>query len=171
MKKLLAVLFVLCLVVSSAMAEADVAEVNWADYAAYAEALGGESVKLGDTGLQMLIPDGFTALEAEGLAACYTTADGSIVVSVVSAPAGNDTLESIMADAEANGATVASITVLNGKRALGFNAVIEEKPTLSIVVDTEDGNLTSVSFTFVEDEEGLNRQIAGLMSMSIQPAQ
>ena len=175
MKKLVAVLMILCLAVSAAAVFAEDAEPNivqWSDYAADAAGIEGEFAHISSTGLIMFIPAEFKDSEISEEA----LAGGKIMVlkteneerAVVSAQVIEYDVETFLGSIVNEGVTVWH-TILNGLNCYQFNLDTLGVVTSCIVYSTEQGGSLIFSFTLSDEEPYAS--MYKVMAASIQPAE
>ena len=143
MKKLIAVLALLCVMAMpfSVMAEAaQVLEINWADVEAAAAEIPASFVTLEDVGVKFWLPDAFKAIEfgedeaALGYLAQYATEDGAGVIAVTYAEfegGSNAFIESM----KAAGASDVEEAVVNGLYAVSYSMAESDIVVTAIMSD------------------------------------
>ena len=174
MKKFIALVLAMLLCCSCAFAE----ELPvFAFDPASVEGMDGGFVAIGDTGLQMYIPNEFVAFEpsendvANGVLAIMGREDGSLMLTIsmagVADAEGNliTDLETLRDFYTANGAVGAEIVDLNGYMALSYG-MEQPVPTNGIVVMFEGGIVVAFNVNFAEGtDENLN--LTAIMLSSI----
>ncbi len=174
MKKLIAVLALLCVMAMpfSVMAEAaQVLEVNWADVEAAVAEIPGSFVTLEEAGVKFWLPDAFKAVEfdeelaAQGYLAQYATEDGSGVFAVTYAEfeGGSDAFIESM---KAAGASDVEEVVVNGMYAVSYDVAESD-----IVVTAIVGDEAALSFIFYPRSDEGAKAVYALISASIQAAE
>ncbi|MBR3494729.1 MAG: hypothetical protein IKH38_04810 [Clostridia bacterium] len=175
MKKLIAVLMSLCLILTAAAAFAEDVEpsvVNWSDYEATAAEIDGQFATVSDIGLKMFIPAEFkdTELSDEALEG------GTFMVlksekeerALVNAQHLAIDISSFKAGLESQGATVYE-TVLNGLHCYQFNVGAEGVITSCFAFGTDQGSVVLFGFTLTNEEP--YSSLFKVMAASIQPAE
>ena len=175
MKKLVAVLMVLCMVLTVAAAFAEESEpivVNWSDYEADAADIAGQFAVVGPTGLVMFVPAEFKDSEISEEA----RQGGTFMVlkteneerAVVSGQVVEMNIDTFMAGLEGQGVTKYE-TVLNGLYCYRFNITAVGITTSCIVFSTEQDGIVVFSFTLSDQEPYAS--LYKVMVSSIQPAE
>lgn len=170
MKKIIAVLLLLCLSLCSALAEN---AVNWADVEpTLAEnGLEGGFVSIGDTGLMMWLPNGVfydNELTDEqvstGIVTLLTDAEAVCSVTVTCLDIGM-TIDEYMDYLKQNDIADAEFTMLNGQRAVAYDDAEQDYKALSVFIS----DTAVVEFIFVPaSDEGFASTVS-IMAASIQP--
>ena len=161
MKKLIAVLMIMCLAVTAVTSLAEETEteqivVNWSDYEADAAGIEGDFAHLSQTGLIMFIPAEFkdSEISDEGLDR------GTFMVlknenegrAIVSGQAAELDMDTFLADLQSQGITIWE-TVLNGLNCYQFNIEAAGILTSCVAFRTDqDGTIFVFSFTLSDQE-------------------
>ena len=176
MKKLIAVLALLCVTlmpfsVLAEAAEAQVPVINWADVEAVAAEIPGSFVTLEEVGIKFWLPDAFKAIEfgeeeaALGYLAQYATEDGTGVIAVTYAEfeGGSDAFIESM---KAAGASDVEEAVVNGLYAVSYSMTESDIVVTAIMSDE-----AALSFIFYPGSDEGAQAVYALISASIQPAE
>lgn len=174
-KKLIAVLMSLCLILAAVAVFAEEAAptvVNWNDHKADADGIDGQFARVADTGLVMFIPAEFkdTELSEE------TLAGGTFMVlksekeekATVTAQILDTEITLFKAGLEKQGVKLYE-TLLNGLPCYQFNVEAEGVTTSCFVFGTDQGSIVVFSFT-LSNEEAYN-SLYKVMASSIQSAE
>lgn len=174
MKKLIALLALLCVVLMpfSAMAE-EPATLNWEDSEALLadSELTGEFYSLSDMGLKIWLPEGLNVVditEEEAAAGCYTKMtdeEQSCVFSIYAVHVDGMTLEQAYQNAVDNGMKEPEIDIINGIYAVSYES--EETNEGAIVLVDTNSNL--IIFTFSPFNDDLGRLLFYIIGSSIMP--
>ena len=175
MKKLIAALMSLCLIVCAAAAfatEPEVMKINWSEYEAQAANVEGQFANVAETGLKMFVPTEFkdTDIPEE------TLKGGTFMVlksdkeekAIVNAQLLNVDADTFKAEMEKKGLTLYA-TELNGLPCLQFNVETEGITTGCFALPTEKGTMLVFSFSLANQENYAN--LYKLMAASIQRAE
>ena len=171
MKKLFALLLVLCLLCCSA-AMAEGAEANWADVEAAANEIGGGFVSIEDLSLVMWLPDGYvvnTDLSEEytsvGYFAIFAPEDGSGAVALQYVESdGSDLLERVN---NIEGAANAETMTVNGLPCVNFD--MPESNASCLAFATEKGNVFVITCAPITSEDFAKK--ATIIIASVQSAE
>ena len=176
MKKLIAVLALLCVMampfsVLAEAAEAQAVEINWADVEAATAEIPGSFVTLENVGVKFWLPDAFKAVEfgeeeaANGYLAQYATEDGSGVFAVtyVEFEGGS---EAYIETLKANGASEVEELVVNGMYTVSYDMAESDVGVTAIMSDE-----AALSFIFYPMSDDGAKAVYVLISASIQPAE
>ena len=158
MKKLFAVLMVLCVMLTAAAAfagETNVTTVNWSDHEADAAKIEGQFANVAGTGLRMFIPAEFKDTEIPK----ENQDKGTILVlksdkedkAVVNAQVGSVDIASFKAKLESEGKTVWDMNV-NGLPGIQFSVEAEGVTTSCFAFSTENGGILMFNFTLANQE-------------------
>lgn len=175
MKKLVAILMSLCLMMTAAAVLADETEpnvVNWSDHEADAAGIDGQFAAIGQTGLKMFVPAEFTDTELSE----ETLAGGTFMVlktekeekAVVNAQVIGVDMDTFKAGMESQGRTLWA-TVLNGLPCLQFNVEADGVVTSCFVFGTTQGTVLVFGFTLSNQEPYAS--LYKVMASSIQLAE
>lgn len=163
MKKMLAMLMLLCVLVMpfSAMAEAD-AEIP------------GDVYVLEDLGLEIWIPEGLDFLEVSdkdaenGVLYTLTDDEKTCAMVVVALKIEGKTMEQLVAEATEDGMTEIDVVEINGIPAIAYKAEAENMGCVALV-DVENGVMVVFSFTPFDTEEA--QALFALIMSSVTPAE
>ena len=181
MKKLIAALMSLCLILTAAAALGETAEeavetepivVNWSDYEAAVEDVDGQFAQVSDTGLVMFIPAMFKDTELSD----ETLEGGTFLVLkseteenvVVSAQYAAVDIALFKAGLASQGVTLYDVT-LNGLPCCMFNVEGEGIVTSCVAFGTEQGG--TLVFGFAPSDQEPWASLFRVMAASIQPAE
>lgn len=175
MKKLFAVMMVLCVMLTAAAAfagETAPTAVNWSDHEADAAKVEGQFADVAQTGLKMFVPAEFkdTEIPKETLDA------GTFLVlktekndkAVVNAQIVETSIDTFKAGLEKEGKTLWEM-VVNGLPCTQFSAEAEGVTTVCFAFGTEKGTTLVFSFTLADQEPYTS--LYKVMASSIQKAQ
>ncbi len=175
MKKLVAVLMILCLVMTGVAAFAEETEqtvINWSDYEADAANIDGQFAHVSQTGLIMFIPAEFQdseiseeALSGGTFMVLKTESEDRAVVSGQTVALDIDTFK---ASIEGQGIQMWD-TILNGLNCYQFNVEAAGIVTSCIVFSTEQNGMIIFSFTLSDQEPYAS--LYKVMASSIQLAE
>ena len=175
MKKLIAALMSLCLIVCAAAAfaaEPEVMKINWADYEAQAANVEGQFANVADSGLMMFIPAEFKdtdipdeVLEGGTFMVLKSDKEEKAVVNAQILPLDIDAFEAAM---EKNGSTLYA-TELNGLSCLQFSAEADGIATSCFAFATDQG--TVLAFTFSLSNQEPYTELYKLMAAAIPRAE
>ena len=179
MKKLFALILSLCLLAACCAfaeeAENNLPEINWADFEGAASQIDGQFVAIADLGLKMFVPAIFGNAEvseeqkAAGVIAILSTADGAGRVSITYQSLGEMEDDQFEEELVKAGATDIEYAKLNGGDAMSYDLEINGTKTSNIVIPFDDGTIVTFSFAPMDDE-GF-KEVAGIMTASIQDAE
>ena len=176
MKKILAALLTVCMLLTAAVSMAEgaaVTEVNWSDLEAGAAEYQGALTPIADTGVQMFVPAFLTVEELTqeqvdgGLALSLVDAEHTMGVTVQVVKVD---LQSFVNDAMSKGGQGFKELKVNGMQSINFNMVNEEGLVTTCFAFSAGGGSATFLFSFAP----ANEQTAGLfrvMAGSIQPVQ
>ena len=175
MKKLIAALMSLCLIVCAAAAfaaDTDPHKINWSDYEAQAANVEGRFANVAETGLKMFVPTEFkdTDIPEETLkgGTFMVLKSGKEEKAIVNAQLLPIDIDTFKAGMEGQGKTAWQVEV-NGLK--GFQFIIEAEgiSTACLAFGTEKGTVLTFNFTPVDREPyaGLYK----MMAASIQRAE
>ncbi len=175
MKKLIAALMSLCLIVCAAAAfatEPEVMKINWKDYEAQAANVEGQFADVSDTGLRMFIPAEFkdTEIPDETLEGCTfmvlkSEKEEKAIVNAQHLPVDVDTFK---AEMEKKGLTLYA-TELNGIPCLQFNVETDGVTTSCFAFGTDQGSV--IVFSFSLSTQAPYDSLYKVMAASIQCAE
>ena len=153
MKKLIAALMSLCLIICAAAAfaaEPEVMKINWSEYEAQAAGIEGQFADVADTGLMMFIPAEFKdteisdeTLEGGTFMVLKSDKEEKAIVNAQHLPVDIDTFK---AEMESKGLTLYA-TELNGIPCLQFNVETDGVTTSCFTFGTDQGSVIVFSFT------------------------
>ena len=157
MKKLFAVMMVLCVMLTAAAFAGETAPtaVNWSDHEADAAKIEGQFANVAQTGLRMFVPAEFKAaeipqdtLDAGTFLVLKTEKNDKAVVNAQIVKTGIDVFK---ADLQKQGKTLWEM-VLNGLPCTQFSAEAEGVTTVCFAFGTEKGTTLVFSFTLADQE-------------------
>ena len=171
MKKLLAVLMLLCLFATAALAE--VTEVNWSDVEPVLEASGveGDFWTFDEVAVKIWLPAELQPSElteedtANGFIAHFADAEQTAQVSVVYVDVDGMSLEDYAAYLTEEGAQDIAMEIINGLQAVEYT--LPEQDSLSVAFATESGSILEITMMPLS-EEGAD-MVWGMVGSSIQP--
>jgi len=173
MKKLLAVVMALCLMITAALAE-EAPALNWEDFAPVIEASGvtGQFYTFDEIALQIWMPEGLDPVElteddvANGYIGYFMPEDQSAAVSIVYVDVQGMSLEEYgeYLTNEA-GATEVEVATVNGLPCVSYK--LPEQDSVSIAFTTEQGYMLEVTCVPVSEENA--ELVWGAVIASIQP--
>ena len=175
MKKLVAVLMILCLMMTAVAALAEETEttvVNWSDHEADAAGIEGQFAAVAETGLIMFIPAEFADTDIDE----ETLAGGTFMIlkteneekAVINAQVVSADPAVFRASVESQGITVWDM-VINGLPCIQFSVETMGVITSSFAFGTEQGGVLVFSFTLSDQEPYAS--LYKVMAASIQPAE
>lgn len=173
MKKMIAMLMLLCVTLLPFAGVAEDGVVNWEDVAPVLEASGvtGDFYALNELGLAIWLPDGLGQVELsdDAIAAGYLymltdeNQTNMITVSAVNAP--GLTLDQALENAKANGMYDPEIVVINGLSAITY---LDKANNMGAVV-LIDTNYNVITFSFMPISTDEEIQAYVMISASIMP--
>ena len=177
MKKLIALLMMVCLAVMpfAAFAEAasdDAVTINWEDVSAFTEGVEGDFWKNEDLGLKFWLPAGFQEValsdeqSAQGIMNIYATEDDSAAIAVAYNDIAGD-FDAFLNQMAENGATEFEAAVINGLYGVSFT--MKESDTAVVAFPTEAGAVLTYTIAPVSNEV-IATALAVILA-SIQPAE
>ena len=171
MKKTLAAILALTLLLMSCAFAEEIPAINWEDVEAAAAEIEGSWYTFEDVALQFWVPDIFENLEPteddpNEMIGKFEVSDGSAGI-YAQYLEGYDglTMEDAISNLEANGATEIERCTLNGMDAASFS--IPNVDAVYVVFITQKGNYVQFIFTPVSDEGFAS--VAQLVTASIMP--
>ena len=171
MKKILATILTLTLLLMSCAFAEGIPAINWADVESAASDIDGSWYVFNDIALEYWIPDIFvdqdlTEEDGEEMLAKYELADGSAAI-YAQYLTGYDgaTMDEVIATLEANGAQDIERCVLNGLDAVSFS--VADADAVYVMFVTESGNYVQFIFAPASDEGFAS--VAQLVTASIMP--
>ena len=171
MKKTLATILTLGLLLMSCAFAEQVPAINWADAESAAAEIAGSWYVFNDIALEDWVPDIFEnkdlpEADGEEMLAKHEVADGSAGI-YAQYLTGYDgaTMDETVATLEANGATEIERCTLNGLDAVSFS--VPDVDAVYVVFVTQSGNYVQFIFTPVSDEGFA--AVAQLVTASIRP--
>ncbi len=175
MKKLIAVLMSLCLMLGAVAAfasEPTVKTIHWSDFEAQAAGVEGQFANVAETGLKMFVPAEFkdTRLSEEStkegtFVILKSEKDDKVIIKGQLVPRTMDAFREYM---EGQGVRMTDDLVLNGLNFSQFTVTADGAATVGLAAATEKG--TVVVFTFSAANPEAYRDLFQLMAASIQRA-
>ena len=171
MKKILAILMLLCVFATAALAE--VAEVNWSDVEPILEASGveGEFRTFDEVAVKIWLPAEMQPSELtdddkeQGFIAHFTDAEQSAQVSVVYVDVNGMSLEDYAAYLPEVGAENVEMEIINGLQAVEYT--LPEQDSLSVAFASDSGSILEITMNPLS-EEGAD-VVWAMVGASIQP--
>ena len=173
MKKIIAILMLLCMFTGAALAEA-APELNWADAEAIIQAseVAGDFVNFDEIAVKIWIPEGLNAVELSdedkeaGFIGYFTDAEQTAVLSVVYANVDGTSIEDYATSlGEMDSVANVAMATVNGMPCVSYD--MPEQDSSTVAFATEAGYILEVTVAPVSDE---NAQLVwGVVLSSIQP--
>ena len=171
MKKILATILTLTLLLMSCALAEQVPAINWSDAESAAADIAGTWYVFNDIAMEYWVPDIFenkdlTEADGEEMLAKHEVADGSAGI-YAQYLTGYDgaTMDETVSTLEANGATEIERCTLNGLDAVSFR--VPDVDAVYVVFVTQSGNYVQFIFTPISDEGFA--AVAQLVTASIRP--
>lgn len=173
MKKLFAIVMVLCLMLSVALAE-EAPALNWSDFESALEAGGvaGEFYTFDEIAVKIWIPEGLNAVELSdedkeaGYIGYFAPDDGSAAVAVMYVDVQGMSLEEYAEKLPEYGATEIEVGTVNGLPCISYN--LPEQDSVSVTFATEAGYVLEVTCSPASEENA--ELVWGAVVSSIQAA-